>query len=90
MTHRRYFRHKNVSHTRKKFELLIKRKILLLHISSTQVHGNLNLFYVHGNSCTVDICAAGIITKINRKLYLMEKYKLITILISCKPFIIST
>ena len=48
-------------------------KTFLLHILGSHVHGNTTFYYVHYTSCIVVICAAGIFSTINRKVYALGK-----------------
>ena len=48
-------------------------KTFLLHILGSHVNVNTTFYYVHYNSCIVGICAARLVTTINRKVYALGK-----------------
>ena len=55
--------------------LIFKSKILLLHVSGSNVKVYIYLYCTHVNLYIVRMCASNIITKICRKVYVMGKYE---------------
>ena len=62
-----------LSVSRDKFEVLIKKEALQLHVPGIHIHDNITFYYVHGTSYNVGMCRSGISTKISSKVYVPVK-----------------